>query len=77
MVEVTHTELVARVQRLEARFDTVVTVLNELATAVNQLASLEQLRRINLIRQTEIDDINTNITAMQTEITALNTEVFK
>lgn len=70
-------EVTLYLQRLELRFETVESVLNSVQQAMLNLATQEQLRRINLIRQTEIDDLKEQITGILNEIALIKAEVFK
>ena len=69
-------ELEDLVNRIECRLTTVEEVMNRVQTAMTNLASQEQLRRINLIRQTEIDDLKGLITDLQNELALVKNEVF-
>jgi hypothetical protein len=65
-----------RVQELETKMDLVEVLMNRIQTMLTNLATLEQLRQLTIIRQTEIDDINTAIVDLQTDVNLLKGEVF-
>lgn len=56
--------LVNRVEFLEA-------VINNLINALSRFATLDQVNQLTLIRQTEIDNMSTRLTAAENEIEQL------
>lgn len=76
-MSITLEELEHRMLRVEYRLGTIEEVLNKVQTAMLNLATQEQLRRINLIRQTEIETLKERITEIQNELALINSEVFK
>ena len=65
-----------RVQELETKMDLVEVLMNRIQTMLTNLATLEQLRQLTIIRQTEIDDVNTAIVDLRTDVNLLKGEVF-
>jgi len=70
-------ELEDRVAVIENDLRLAIEVLNNIQTAITNLASLEQLRRINAIRQEEIDDLTTSYQDLRRAVELIQAEVFK
>ena len=70
-------ELEVYVLKMENRLATVERVLNNVQVAINNLASLEQLRQINLIRQKDINTLQQDIEDLRNELELVKGEVFK
>jgi polyhydroxyalkanoate synthesis regulator phasin len=59
----------------EARISLIEDILIDLMTAVNNLASKQQMRQITLLRQTEITDLTTRITELERLIALLQQRI--
>jgi len=70
-------ELEIYVLKMDNRLRTTERVLNDVQIAINNLASLEQLRQINLIRQKDIDTMKQDIENIRDELELVKGEVFK
>ena len=70
-------ELEDRVAVIENDLRPAIEVLNNIQTAITNLASIEQLRRINAIRQEEIDDLTTSYQDLRRIVELIQAEVFK
>lgn len=68
-------EAIAEIKRLALLTQALTNKVNEIQTAINNLASLEQLRRINLINQTNTDSINSDIEALEARVTSLENDI--
>lgn len=55
----------------ERRIQAIEKKLNELQTALNNLVSKRQMKSLLNIRQAEIEDLKTRVTALETQIQAL------
>tara|TARA_B100000131_G_scaffold315009_1_gene352745 strand:- start:3082 stop:3306 length:225 start_codon:yes stop_codon:yes gene_type:complete len=65
--ETKYNNLIARVTRLE---DT----LNDTIKAVSRLASINQIHELLVVIQTQIDSLNTNVTALEARVTSIEEE---
>jgi len=55
----------------ETRIQAIETMLNSLQIAVSNLASKQQLRQLTLLKQNEIEALETRITALETIVATL------
>jgi polyhydroxyalkanoate synthesis regulator phasin len=55
----------------EARLQALESAVNEIQTAITNLASLAQLRQLNLIKQDELDALKTRVDTLESEIQVL------
>ncbi len=55
----------------EARIQAIEQTLNKVQTAIKNLASQQQVRSLNVIRQKEIDNLTTRIEALETLVSNL------
>jgi polyhydroxyalkanoate synthesis regulator phasin len=56
---------------LLARLEAVENRLERIETALHQLVSMDQVTALGLIRQTEISDLTTRVSALEQQVTAL------
>lgn len=61
---VEYTTLINRLASLENQ-------VNQLTTAVSKLVSLDQVTQLGLLRQTEIDQLDTRVDALEAQVEAL------
>ena len=61
----------AEIQRLLNRVFATEKVIEALQEALTNVASIDQLRQILLIKQTDIDELTSRITALEGRVTAL------
>ncbi len=59
--------------QLQARIEATEAVVNDMQTAVNNLASKSTLNSLLNIRQAEIDDLTTRVTALESRVSVLET----
>lgn len=57
-----------------SRINTLEEALNDLATAINHLASKQQLRQLLLIKQTTIDALTLRVASLEAQIATLQSE---
>ena len=57
--------------QLQARIEAIETVVHEVQTAINNLASKSTLNSLLNIRQTEIDDLTTRVIALESKVAIL------
>ena len=57
------------------RIETIEKLLNELQTAITNLASQQQLRQLAVLKQEEIDTLAARVTTLETQVQALQSEV--
>jgi len=55
----------------EARIISLERMLNKIQTAINNLAPKEMLRRLLTVRQTEINSLDTRVTALEAAVAIL------
>tara|TARA_B100000427_G_C15377607_1_gene537359 strand:+ start:300 stop:524 length:225 start_codon:yes stop_codon:yes gene_type:complete len=65
--ETKYNNLITRVTRLE---DT----LNDTIKAVGRLASINQIHELLVVIQTQIDSLNTSVTALEARVTSIEEE---
>lgn len=56
---------------VEARFLAIERKLNEIQTAINNLASKAQMKALLNIRQSEIEDLQTRVSTLESKVTIL------
>ena len=59
----------------ELRIKNLEEAVNKQSTAINNLASKQQLRQLLLIRQAEIDTLKTRVAALESQIEILQSQV--
>ena len=69
-------ELEVYVLKVENRLETVEGILNTLQLVLKNVASTEQLRQINLIRQRELTELKEQLDALDAEFQLVKNEVF-
>ena len=73
----THEELVVMVERLTKRVEVLERIVNQLQTVILNMATIEQVNALTLLRQKDIDSLEGRMDEAETAITQLQTEVFK
>ncbi len=55
----------------ETRIETIEKLLNQMQTAINNLASQQQLRSLVALKQKEIADLTTRVSSLESQVTLL------
>lgn len=55
----------------EARLNAIEKAINEIQIAITNLASMAQLRQLNVIKQAEINDLKERVTRLESELQVL------
>jgi predicted nuclease with TOPRIM domain len=63
--------MMATTDQLLLRIEVIEAKLNDVQTAINNLASKQQLKQLLNIRQTEIDDLKVRVTSLEGRLTVL------
>lgn len=69
--------LTERVESLETRLDLLEIVMNDIQTVISKLATTEQVRQINIVRQQELTELVDAITLLRTRCTTLENKVYR
>lgn len=59
----------------EVRIQAIENAINQLQVALQNLASKKEFRQLLLIRQEEIDDLKSRVTALETQVSTLQGQV--
>ena len=60
-----------QVVMLEQRLNLIEAAINDINTALNNVATLKQLKQLNIIKQNDLINLKERVTALESEVTTI------